>query len=255
MAKKARILKPNGLSVNARDVHDKGPFYCDTDGCDAEMIIVSMGEETAHFRSKARQDHKFTTCVRNDIEFNTDRYDKNLFDLEQFKRRLLGNSDKVNIHKGSGSGGTVGTGARIAPDTLKSIYAAYLAGISSGDNTIGNAQYSDFMRCKENYTSFISNPCGFYIVETSYYYGVNNEKAIILNVPMFSPGISNYHVKVNFANKDDFDRVYKHHEKLKKSYLSIILIAAEWMAVKNNPDYIAECTITKSSQHAYITLD
>lgn len=34
-----------------------------------------------------------------------------------------------------------------------------------------------------------------------------------------------------------------------------MLIAAEWVAVIGNPDYIAECTVTKSSQHTYITLD
>ena len=72
---------------------------------------------------------------------------------------------------------------------------------------------------------------------------------------MYSPQTQNFHVKVNFTNRDDFWRVYKHHKKLKKSYLSIILVAAEWKAVKANPDYIAECTVTKSSQHTYITLN
>ena len=56
-------------------------------------------------------------------------------------------------------------------------------------------------------------------------------------------------------NSNDFWRVYEHHKKLKKPYLSIMLIAAEWVAVIGNPDYIAECTVTKSSQHTYITLD
>ncbi len=111
------------------------------------------------------------------------------------------------------------------------------------------------MRCKENYTDFISNPCGFFIVETSYYHKVKDEFAFLLNVPMFNSKMPTYHVKVNFTNVNDFWRVYEHHKKLKKSYLSIMLIAAEWVAVTNNPDYMAECTISKSSQHTYISLD
>ncbi len=255
MAKKARIWNPNGKPVNANEVYKKAPFFCNIDNCDAPMTIVSMGEPTAHFRSKSKQDHKFAICIRNDIEFDTDRYDKNLFVLDGFKTRILSNIEKVNIHKGSGGGGTVGTGSRIAPDTLKTIYAAYVESLSSGDNIIGDCHYSDFMRCKENYTEFLSNPCGFYIVETSYYHKVKDEFAFLLNVPMFSPNSPNYHVKVNFTNIDDFWRVYNHHKKLKKSYLSIMLIAAEWETVIGNSDYIAECTVTKSSQHAYITPD
>ena len=78
---------------------------------------------------------------------------------------------------------------------------------------------------------------------------------ILFNVPMFNLETPTYHVKVNFTNSNDFWRVYEHHKKLKKPYLSIMLIAAEWVAVIGNPDYIAECTVTKSSQHTYITLD
>lgn len=257
MAKKARIWKPDGKTVNASDVYSKVPFYCNTDGCEAKMIIVSMGEETTHFRSKSKQEHKFASCIREDIEFDTDKYDKDLFNLESFKNRILGNSEKVNIHKGAGGGGRVGTGSRIAPDTLKVIYAAYLESLSSGNNIIGDCEYSDFMRCKENYTDFISNPCGFFIVETSsyYYYKEKKEQALILNVPLFSPNTQTYHVKVNFTNCNDFERVVKHHQKLERPYLSIMLIAAEWKPVKGNLDYIAECTISKSNQHAYIDLN
>ena len=255
MAEKARIWKPNLKSVNARDVHRKIPFYCDTDGCNAEMIIVSMGEKTAHFRSKSKQEHRFASCIRNDIEFDTDKYDKSLFNLDAFKRNILSTSEKVNIHNGAGGGGIVGTGSRIAPNTLKSIYAAYIESLSSGEDTIGNCMYSDFMRCKENYTDFISNPCGFFIVETSYYHKVKDEFAFLLNVPMYNPQTQSFHVKVNFTNRNDFWRVYNHHKKLKKAYLSIMLLAAEWKAVKGNADYIAECTLSKSSQHTYISLD
>ncbi len=254
MAKKARILKPDGQSVNACEVCSKMRFYCDTDDCDAEMLIVSIGEDSAHFRSKSKSDHKFPICIRNDIKFKTDTYDKNLFKLNRFKNRMLGSSRKNNIHKGLGGGGTVGTGSRIAPDTLKSIYAAYVESLSSGNDTIGDCKYSDFMRCKENYKDFITNPCGFFIVETTYYHKVEHEFAILFNVPMFNSRTKTYHVKVNFTDSNDFWRVYGHYKKLKKPYLNIMLIAANWVAT-NNPDYIAECTVKKSSQHAYITPD
>lgn len=255
MAKKARIWKPNGTSVCANEVYSKIPFFCDTDNCDAPMIIISMGENSAHFRSKSKLNHKFPICIRNDIEFDTDKYDKSLFKLDNFKSRMLGFLEKPNIHRGSGGGGSVGKGSRIAPDTLKTIYAAYIDSLSSGEDTIGDCKYSDFMRCKENYTDFVLNPCGFFVVETSYYHKVKAESAFLLNVPMFNSGTFNYHVKVTFTNVNDFWRVYEHHKKLKKSYLSIMLIASEWVPVTGNSDYIAECIITKSSQHAYISLD
>lgn len=254
MAAKARMFKPNGKPVEASEVFSKIPFFCNTENCDAQMLIVSMGENSAHFRSKSKLDHKFPICIRNDIEFNPDKYNKNLFQLNNFKNKMLNISEKNNIHKGSGGGGSVGTDSRISPDTLKSVYAAYIESLSSGEDTIGDCKYSDFMRCKENYIDFISNPYGFFVVETSYYYAIKNESALLLNVPMFTPKSPAYHVKVHFTDRNDFDRVYKHHEKLKKPYLCIMLIAAEWIPVKDNPKYIAECTITKSSQHAYIAL-
>lgn len=256
MAKKARIGQPNGKTVKADEVHCKAPFFCDTDNCDAPMIIVSMGEKSAYFRSKSISDHKFSICVRNDIEFNADKYDKDLFKLEKFKSMILGSYERPDIHNGSGHGGTVGSGSKIAPDTLKSIYAAYIESLSSGIDIIGNSNFSAFMRCKENYTAFVLNPSGFFVVEGTYYHKVKDEFAILLNVPMFNPRKKQtYHVKVSFKNKNDFWRVFDHHNKLQKSYLSVMLVAAEWVAVTDNLDYFAECTISKSSQHTYISLD
>ena len=252
MAKKARIWSPNGTSKNASEIYSKIPFYCDVDGCDAEMFIVSMGEPSAHFRSKCQLDHKFPICIRNDITYNTDKYDKNLFKIHNFINNILNIPVKPNIHIGSGGGGIVGTGSRIAPYTLKTIYEAYVESLSSGDDTIGDCKYADFMRCKENYMDFVANPCGFFVVETSFYHKVKDEYALLLNVPIFDPKMPNYHVKVNFENTKDFWRVYNHYKKLQKPYLNILLIAAEWVAVKDNSDYIAECTIRKSNQHAYI---
>lgn len=254
MAKKARIWTPNGKSVNANEVYSKIPFFCDTEGCDAPMSIVSIGEDSAHFRSKSICDHKFSICVRNDIEFDTDKYDKSLFIFSDFKHRLLNGLKMANIHKVSGYGGHVGTGSRIAPDTLKTIYEAYVESLRSGNDNFGDCKFSDFMRCKENYTDFISNPHGFYLVEASYYHKVKDEYAILFNIPMFNPKIQSSHVKVNFLNINDFWRVYNHHKKLKKAFLCIMLIAAEWTPVVGNPDYIAECTLTKSNQHTYISL-
>lgn len=90
------------------------------------------------------------------------------------------------------------------------------------------------------------------MVECSFYHKVKDEMGLLLNVPVFHPKTPVYHVKVKFTNSDDFWRVYRHHKKLTKSYLNIILIAAEWIPVTGNAEYIAECTVTKSSQHTYI---
>ncbi len=65
------------------------------------MVIVSMGEDFAHFRSKSKGAHRFPECIRNDIIFNTDRYSKRLFKLNSFKERVLSSgSEKINIHNG-----------------------------------------------------------------------------------------------------------------------------------------------------------
>ena len=78
------------------------------------MVIVSMGEDFAHFRSKSKGAYRFPECIRNDIIFNTDRYSKRLFKLNSFKERVLSSgSEKINIHNGSGGGRNVGTGSKL----------------------------------------------------------------------------------------------------------------------------------------------
>ena len=78
------------------------------------MVIVSMGEDSAHFRSKSKGAHRFPECIRNDIIFNTDRYSKRLFKLNSFKERVLSSgSEKINIHHGTCGGGNVGTGSEV----------------------------------------------------------------------------------------------------------------------------------------------
>ena len=52
MAKKARIWKPNGKSVNASDVYSKIPFFCNTENCDAEMVIVSIVAQLSRQKSE-----------------------------------------------------------------------------------------------------------------------------------------------------------------------------------------------------------
>lgn len=258
MAKKARVKTPTGRSIFATDVYSKDVrFYCDTEGCNAEMVIVSMGEATAHFRSKHISDHIALDCIRNDIEFDSDKYDKSLFSLDSFKSKILSSYESVNIHAGHGGGGMVGTGSKIAPNTLKSIYAAYLDSKDSGIDTIGDCKFSDFIRCRENHMDFVANPNGFYVLETSIFRRVEGETSFILNVPPLEAGkhIKPYHVKAIFTNEKDFETVKKHIEKLKHHYFYPMLFATEWKAVFNNPNYIAEGVISKRTQHTYLALE
>ncbi len=248
MAKYARELYPNGKTVRATDVYRKTSFYCNNEGCSAEMYIVSMGSPSAHFKSKAKREHRFTKCIRSDVIYNTDKYDNNLFQYDTFKIRMLKSSEKKNHDKHNFS---VGSGSRIAPHTLKSLYASYINSLDSGNDAIGDSNFSHFMCCRENCDIFLSNPNGFFVVETSFYHKVKDELAFILNVPIYEPNRRNAHIKVVFNNETDFCKVYKHYRSLKNYYKSIFLVAGEFKSV-DNQNYIAECTIYKSSQHAYI---
>lgn len=44
MAPKARILIPDGKTVKASEVYKKVNFYCNTDNCNAPVLIVSMAK-------------------------------------------------------------------------------------------------------------------------------------------------------------------------------------------------------------------
>ena len=256
MASIARMWQPSGKPVDAINVYSKIPFYCDNEGCTAKMTIVSMGNPSAHFRSIRRADHAYAECLRNDVLYDKDTYDNDRFVYDEFKNRIMLGTDSAREHGHiGGRGGKVGTGSRIPPMTLKTIYASYIDALSDPNAPIGDSEFKDFMRCKENYMDFVINPAGFFVVETTFYHKVKDELAFLLNVPMFKKGEKCYHVKVNFSNKADFSRVYKHYLNIKSPYLNIMLVANEWEKVDNNSDYIAECTITKASQHAYITCD
>ena len=254
MASVARMWHPSGKQVDAKSVYSKIPFYCNNEGCTAKMIIVSLGNSSAHFRSFRRADHAYAECLRNDVIYDTDTYDNDKFVYDEFRDRIMRgtNSKREHGHFG-GKGGKVGTGSRIPPMTLKAIYASYIDALSNQNTSIGDSEYKVFMRCKENYMDFVMNPEGFFVVETTFFHKVKDELAFILNVPMYKNGEKCFHVKVNFRDKADFWRVYKHYINTKPAYLNIMLVANEWKKVDNNSDYFAECTITKSSQHAYIS--
>lgn len=253
MAPIARMWNPSGKQVKATDVYSKIPFYCNNEGCTAKMTIVSMGDASAHFRSKRRADHSYAECLREDVVYNKDTYDDDKFLYSEFKERMMRGNDNPREHGHiDGGGGAVGSGSRIPPMTLKTIYASYIDAMSNPSARIGDSSFGEFMRCKENYMDFVMNPEGFYVVETTCFHKVKDELAFLLNIPMYKPGQKCYHVKVNFTNKNDFWNVHKHYKSLRPKYLGIMLVANEWKKVDGNPDYFAECTITKASQHAYI---
>ena len=254
MASMARVGSPSGKRIKAVDVCSKVSFYCDNEGCSARMSIVSMGSPSAHFRSVSRADHAYAECLRNDVLYNKDIYDNKRFKYSDFKERIMHGADSSREHGHvDGKGGRVGSGSRIPPMTLKAVYAAYIDSLSDPNAPIGDSRFQDFMRCKENYADFILNPEGFFVVETTFYHKVKDETAFILNIPMFKKGEVCHHIKASFADKIDFRRVYNHYVNAKPAYLNIMLVANEWVRVEDNPDYIAECTITKSSQHTYIS--
>lgn len=256
MANKARIEYSEGKLIYATDVTDKNKhYYCNTKGCTAEMIIVSMGNADAHFRSKHVKDHKYSDCVRNSIVFNPDKYDKNLFSLNSFKSRILGLTQSLNIHRGKGGGGKIGSSSKIAPNTLKSIYAAYLSSLESEDDTFGDCKFSDFMRCKENYKDFVANPDGFYIVEGTYYFADTDKGYLLINIPDFVYGVTTAHARVNFSNLHELERLNNYICSLDKKYHCKILVAAEWTKTTVSAKYMAECMVTKRTQYLCLGLD
>ena len=126
MAKYARLGFPGGTRKAASEIFSRNAkLYCDNDGCSAPMVIVSMSEDSAHFRSKKRSDHRYPICLRSDVVFNPDDYDEGLFDIGSFASSVLSGGTPRGPY-GGGGGGSVGRGRSIAIGTIRQLYAAML---------------------------------------------------------------------------------------------------------------------------------
>lgn len=262
MATHAALGYPNGKIVSAISLHlsiadrQTMQFFCCTNGCSAPMFLVSAGDHRrAHFSSYSRKDHRFTECLRNDISFNPDQYAESLFHIAAFQEGILSSKSSPNPHnrlKQAGSASdmqeTIGSGIKISVHTLSAFYAAFL---HVGINGIyGDCKMSDYICGFDNYSDCKDGFFGFKIVELTYYRAIPQERAIVFNFPSFRTNNEYRLVKVYFDDEKDRLRIIRHFQQIRKKWLEPIVIAAKW-SLSRNPDYISECTISKSTQHAY----
>ncbi len=252
MASKARLNYPNGGLIAASEAFRGGAsFYCQFDGCNAEMILVSSGDTRAHFRSKHQTDHRFSYCLRQDIVFDSDRYDPNLFHIQNLINNLMNGVENANIHgHNHHGGGVVGYGHRIPVNTLKAFYGAYLSVGING--TYGDCCMNDYICGYDNYHLFENGIEGFKVVELTYYYAVPEDHAIVFNFPAYDMNRETpLYVKVFFDDeRDRFDMV-KHCKKLSCPWFKTLVIADDWTPVANEK-WMATCTVHHRTQHVYI---
>ena len=255
MSLTACIYHANGRRVTVRkDNFDrKASFYCQYDGCNAPMHIVSPYNSSEHFSSYRKSDHMFPYCVRQDLNFNPAIYDESRFHIADFFRALI-HSDideaDEDSHLGSGNGSS--HNSLIAIRTLKTLYSAMLhIGING---SYGDMSVNDYLCCFENYNRYQRGFTGSKIVELTYARKVHGTgiRDIEFNYPFRD---QNHHTKVliRFKIEKDFWNVYNHYRKMidNNSELNPIIIAGIWRA-SNNPEYIAECDINSSKQHIYV---
>lgn len=255
MADRACIYDPNGQLVYAgHDDFDKAAsFYCQYQGCNARMHIVSPNNSQEHFRSYHISDHAFSYCIRQDVVFYPDKYDEKLFRVNYFFHDLLHtDKEEQNIHNGHHSGGNVGHNQGIPIRTLKTIYAAMLhVGIGG---TYGDMVVDDYLCCADNYTKYRNGFTGNKIVELTYARKVYGRgiRDIEFCYPYYNGKISTK-VLVHFKQDKDFWHVYDHYKgKLGKQVeLEPLIIAAVWRKPASSA-YIAECDIERPKQHVYV---
>lgn len=248
MASEANRNHPDGPPTSARDVYSrKAKFFCKQPGCSARMLIVSMGEDNAYFRSANIEEHEFPYCLRRDIIFHPDDYNEELFRINEFINTILSGKTAPDIHHGHGGGGVVGGNRDIPISTLKGFYAACLhAGI---DGRYGDCNVADVLCGFDNFAECRNGFTGFKVVELTYYYAIKDECAIVFNFPFYQ-GASIPHVKVFFENDQDRLRIVSHYKKLKRFWIDPIVIAGNWEE-SSDPDFIAVCTVRKKTQHVY----
>ncbi len=255
MANTARINTPNGQQVTiGRDIFDRSAnFFCQYLGCGARMHVVNAYNPHEHFRSYRIDDHAFSYCVRNDLEFHPDRYDQNLFRINDFMNRFLHDpAEPADIRRGSHSSGAIGNNQNIPIRTLKTLYMAMVhAGVHG---TYGDMTVNDYLCCHENYAQYQTGFTGFKIVELTYAHKVQGigVRDVVFNYP-YRDNQHQTQVLVHFNKEDDFWNVYNHYKQMINSSTNLnpLIIGAVWQPSRD-PAYIAACEINYSRQHVYL---
>lgn len=255
MANVACIHVPNGERVTAgQDTFDRNAhFFCQNPGCNARMHIVNAYNPREHFRSYRIEDHVFSYCVRNDLDFRPDQYNPKLFHIQDFENRLLGDpTESSNIHNGHHGGGVVGNNQNIPIRTLKTLYAAMVSADIHG--VYGDMTINDYLCCYENYSQYQAGFTGFKIVELTYAHKVKGMgiRDIVFNYP-YKDNQHRTQVLVHFNKEDDFWRVYNHYKQMieRDAHLNPIIIGAVWKPAEDDR-YIATCEINNPRQHVYL---
>lgn len=257
MPKDARIYTPDGKLVNSDimgfDVN--GPFFCANDGCDAKMHLVCRSG-SQHFACYSISDHKLPKCIRGTVTFNASNYNEQTFNMLDFQNSFLPDtncSKHIRADKYRTASRTINNNPHPTIKQIKTLYAAFLErGLDGNYNGYG---VNDYLCSYDNYDLYCNGFTGFKLVELTYYHKVKGEFAIIFNYPLFD-NTHNTHVKVEFANEQDFWNIYNHYRKLHLHDIAMnpLVIGAVWeepLPSERNL-YVAKCKIYKQTQHAYL---
>lgn len=259
MPNKANYLYPNGRLIYAEKVSlamNKGPFYCCTNGCCAQMILVNgANSEQAYFRSKSKSDHISRECIKNALVFNESHYNEALYNNDFAFKSILGlthtNKDKAGVKRGrTGTRtGTMGGSKNLRIHTLPTLVNMCVN--KSKQDTYNGVTIGDILADKENYDRYKAGIRGYKVVEVSYYKKVYQETALLFNYPADNKGLSSW-VKVIFPPEQEqlfWDQYTKCKSDL--SHSKVLYIAGDWHEC-STPDGDklphSECLISSRNQ-------
>lgn len=250
MPPKAHKGYKNGPIVEAgkcRIVDVNESFYCITEGCNAEMTIVSAGNpEDAYFRRNPSSPlHISPSCSKCSIAFRDSDYDENKFDKVKAFEWMFG----ISSIKRGGSGTVKGEkgGGRPPVRTLGTLYSMCINKEKS--DFYNGVLIDDLFADAENYNRYSKGMEGYLFVECSFYKKAYKEFALIMNYPVDFKK-PHGHVKIIFKDEKKF---WKQYNKLKNNnHIEPIVIAGNWKKVTENKEYQSECTIYSDRQIYYV---
>lgn len=263
MPNKANFLVPSGNPVFAKDVllsQRKGPFFCCTNGCNAQMVLVNGGDpERAYFRSKDTGEHLNKNCIKNALVFIESDYNENLYDNNFTFESILGmnHNDMPAVQRGTSGAraGVVGGSRNLRIHTVAKLVAMCLNRRKKG--AYNGVPIDDILADEDNYERYRAGIRGYKVVEVSFYKKVYNECALLFNYPADNRGKSSW-VKVVFP-PEMADFFWQQYRKCKsdKSHSEVLYIAGDWRECHTSDGHRfphSYCMITSRRQIYWATI-
>lgn len=255
MAKEAIMEYPDGhvVKIEACDVtlgQMNNKFSCATPNCNVKMFLVNDGDiERAYFRSKDHPHHISLQCTKSSITFFDLKYDESKFDKDSLFEHILGLKNTKKVHRDTikKNKSIVGENKHLSIRSLGTLYQMCMT--RKKTDHYNHVLIDDILADDENFDHYFLNITGYKLVETSFFhieYDINKNKyEMYMNYPCNNIGKNSW-VKLIFTDKKMFFDYYKKFKDTK--HIEPIIIAGDWINVKNDPKCFASCIINKTSQ-------